>query len=1283
MLRQQMKRLFNVMLALTILLPLFIFPREQKVSAAGEVIEFNDIEVPAVHLTAAAENGYQIDMALDIPAYTFTNIRWNQITGDLTMNISDPRPTSWTTRRAAVGQTSYNGRPHGFANYVTTVFHLGLDGQDWQINNSSSGYSTGPDLANGDISPTYSMPRSGFPMMTYESSCQDAQGYWWMCYPDISPTYVIKGLPKKPTSVAVEVRAMEFYFVKYGRFSDETIEKNQEYGITDYRVFSLNTNKKPNISLLTPNGITLMNEPGFNILNVEGNVQDPDNDTLEVIAEIPNVFYKRITVPNTGAAKHFTIPIDVIQENIPPGNYNVHVKAVDPFNLKAEAVMNFSVINRLRNNTFLLVNSSIDVSTVFTDYEGDPKHQERYKYEHDPYFFDNSMGIIPDSGLWRSDKYYSFPYSGAYTAVFQAKDNPKTDGRFDEYRMWSRDNLSAMTFLVHRKPIALFTAMLAGGALQLTDNSYDLDHINSSNRGISSREWQYKKTKSEVWMEGAPPTYLPTLDQYDIRLRVRDVDGVNGLGVWSDWCQRTVGAAGNLPPVALFTVDPNIVSYRKATTITDRSFDPDNDPLDIYSWSVIKNGWQEVWPYYGGPAIPPNIAQFGEGTYQIYLRVHDNRGLWSEPYIQTVQVMNHPPAAAFSMPAEVYRDTVTTMKNMTPDPDEDGDNLTYQWNARINNSPYYYSGNNRDQVMTIRDLIARSGISQKQAISDGWEMRLTASDGSLSSSATRLFKVLNHVPAAAINGPESVFQYDTEIYKSGAEDLDPSDVSSLQYYWKITNSDGQVLSYRTKDVQISFPETGIYMLEHWAVDQIGDKSNIASMKVNVAPNLPPKMTLTSPSGTVAAPTLLDAEKQGDPLIEWTYSDPENNPQEKYRLEFFTKEGLLAKSVENPDTTGFIRQYQVPNGTFERFEYFTVLGRVYSKGSWSEVSNEKSFILDNPPRPGFTMTTDTGKDATKVPIYRTDVLSIKSIASDPDEPKGDILSYKYYLKASSGAEALASSQQDFIKQFTTNGTFTYRQVVTDSLGLFRELSQNITVVNRLPKVNITYPTSDNPNKPTITSTLTPIIQWDYQDEDGDLQQRFRVRIINLATGAIKVQSGDQVSGVKQWQIPAGALIENEKYAVEVDVFDGFDWSNASARKYLMVNLLSVKGEVKHTEEWNLNRQNYNLKKSGDREQPRGYSVFWAGEKFIFLADTTGLPDTVEVTMPGGYSTQLRPDNEDKLVWKGELYDSSFEKLPDGPLTFTFTATNEYQVKIDKITVQILDDWSAYFRFHRIK
>lgn len=33
------------------------------------------------------------------------------------------------------------------------------------------------------------------------------------------------------------------------------------------------------------------------------------------------------------------------------------------------------------------------------------------------------------------------------------------------------------------------------------------------------------------------------------------------------------------------------------------------------------------------------------------------------------------------------------------------------------------------------------------------------------------------------------------------------------------------------------------------------------------------------------------------------------------------------------------------------------------------------------------------------------------------------------------------------------------------------------------------------------------------------------------------------------------------------------------------------------------------------------------------------------------TQLSPTNDDKTFWTGEMYDSSFENLLDGPVTFT--------------------------------
>ncbi|MNI19147.1 hypothetical protein D3C73_725750 [compost metagenome] len=690
-----------------------------------------------------------------------------------------------------------------------------------------------------------------------------------------------------------------------------------------------------------------------------------------------------------------------------------------------------------------------------------------------------------------------------------------------------------------------------------------------------------------------------------------------------------------------------------------------------------------MWSSYSTATTTPNIAANGVGSYVVTLKVHDSPGQWSEPYSQTVTVMNHPPAAAFNMPSEVYRDTVITMENLTPDPDGDGDALTYTWNAQLNGGAYYYSGSNRNQVMTVTDLIQRSGITPKQAVSNGWEMRLTASDGSLSSSATRNFTVLNHVPVAAINGSATAAQYQTVSFTSADIDDDPSDTSSLRYYWRVTDSDGVVYSYTTKDIQLTLNESGIYTLEHWAIDQIGDKSNIASLKVNVTKNLAPSMTLTAPAGTVSKPTVIDASQQGDPLIQWTYSDPENDPQEKYRLEFFSSNGYLVNTVENPDPTGLLRQYQVPNGSFERFKMFTLYGRVYSMQSWSDVSNEKVFIIDNPPVPGFTLITDTGRNAAAVPIYRTDVLQIKGTATDEDTAKGDAITYQYYLKPSAGTEGLASTQIAFTKQFSSNGTFTLRQVVTDSLGLTRELSQTITVANRIPTVSITYPSSSSSGSPTVVNTLTPLIQWDYQDEDGDLQQKYKVRIINPTTGAVIAQSGEQTSSVKQWQVPVNALTENQIYAVEVEVYDGFSWSSVSARKYFMVNLLTVQGGVRHTAEWDENRQAYNMKNSGNADSPRGYSVFWAGESFVLQANTTGMPDTVEVTMTGGYRATLKPTDSGRTLWTGELYDSAFEKLSDGPVTFTFTASNAYSTKTSTVTVTILGNWSEYFQSHRTK
>ncbi|WP_187355131.1 hypothetical protein ['Paenibacillus yunnanensis' Narsing Rao et al. 2020] len=1053
------------------------------------------------------------------------------------------------------------------------------------------------------------------------------------------------------------------------------------YPLMDTTVAKLEVNSPPSLSLTTQKGATLYNVEGQNLLDVTGYAQDPDNEELVVIVEVPNMYYRKVKVYNTYTAQYFSVPIDAISDSIPPGSYSGIVTVIDKRGYKAVGQFTFSVKNKLLNKNYYLINSPVEIGTSYRDYEGDPQLSTRFKYDHEPAFFDNPMGTLGDSGLWRSTMYTSFAYPGAYNATVQVRDNPQGD-RFDEFRKWSRDNESSLVFLVHRQPTSLFAAKLNGNKIQITDHSYDIDHMTAYNKGLIDRQWQWRKVGDEAWNDGQLSS-RPTNEAYELRLRVRDMDGPKSVGVWSDWTSQQLGTGSNLPPEAKFIIDPLNVSYRKSTTITDKSYDPDNDVLDRYEWIIRKDGAQ-VYYSNGAFVVPPSLTNYGVGSYEVVLRVRDSQGAWSKGYAGRASVLNFKPLAQFSMPAQVYRDDIVVMENTTPDPDADGDSLTYTWYGRKGTSSYSYSGRNQNQSISIRELIRGLGVSEQKAISPDWEMRLNVSDGSQEAYATRVFEVLNHVPTAEVSGQAEATQYTSRTYTSGASDLDSSDVNSLQYYWRVIDSEGQATILRNhKSIDITFYRTGIYTIDHWVIDQIGAKSNVASLKVTVRENLKPSMTLTSPVGTAANPAIIDAGLAGDPLIAWTYADPEGDPQEKYTLEFYTKDSILARAIENPDGSGTIRQYQVPNGTFERFQLFTVLGRVYSLNSWSDISNERAFIIDSPPQAGFTLLTDTGRNAAAGPIYRTDVLNITGTATDVDIPKGDSIRYNYYLKPAGASEGLASSLASFSKQFTSNGAFTLRQVVTDSLGLSREIAQNITVVNRLPSVNLMYPASDSQANPSIVNTLTPIIKWAYQDADGDEQQRFRVRVIRVAGGSIQAQSGEQTSGAKQWTIPAGALQENEIYAVEAEVYDGYGWSDVSPRKYFMVNLLTVRGAVQHTADWNENRQAYNVKTSGTPESPRGYHVFWAGEKFVLQANATGMPDTVVVTMSGGYTVPLSAANGERTVWTGELSDPAFDQLPDGPLSFTFTASNSYNTKTDTVTVTILGDWSQYYRSHRIK
>lgn len=158
-----------------------------------------------------------------------------------------------------------------------------------------------------------------------------------------------------------------------------------------------------------------------------------------------------------------------------------------------------------------------------------------------------------------------------------------------------------------------------------------------------------------------------------------------------------------------------------------------------------------------------------------------------------------------------------------------------------------------------------------------------------------------------------------------------------------------------------------------------------------------------------------------------------------------------------------------------------------------------------------------------------------------------------------------------------------------------------------------------------------------------------------------------------------------YKAKMTISDG-KAPPVAVSKDIVVLPLAVAGEVRHTDLWDERRIAFNRKESGSDDQPRAYSVFWAGERFLLRASTTDtLTDTdavsVKVTMDGR-TVSLTASDPSRSSWSGEMWETDFEKLPDGPLTFAFKATySNGTVKAATATIVIASNMQQTVGVHR--
>lgn len=102
-------------------------------------------------------------------------------------------------------------------------------------------------------------------------------------------------------------------------------------------------------------------------------------------------------------------------------------------------------------------------------------------------------------------------------------------------------------------------------------------------------------------------------------------------------------------------------------------------------------------------------------------------------------------------------------------------------------------------------------------------------------------------------------------------------------------------------------------------------------------------------------------------------------------------------------------------------------------------------------------------------------------------------------------------------------------------------------------NVTAPSSTSSSNPTRMS-VTPTIKWNHTDVNSDPQSRYQLLIYRTSDNALIKSYGPVTSTAKSRFVASGVLQKHTNYYARVRIFDGYDWSAYSSRKYFLTNRL---------------------------------------------------------------------------------------------------------------------------------
>lgn len=287
-----------------------------------------------------------------------------------------------------------------------------------------------------------------------------------------------------------------------------------------------------------------------------------------------------------------------------------------------------------------------------------------------------------ESYAWSSDgvemysgKYPQFSLSGfsvgIYTIILRVR---------DDHGIWSEE--AQETLVVHDQPTAAIESISPNPAM-------DEDTIHFSGRGTddgSIERYAWRIEGNELHNDTTAEFSYSDLGpgNYSVFLKVMD-----NYGMWSDEVHQTLIIHGR--PIAMIgTISPNPALV--TDTISFSGNGTDDGVIEWYVWRIdeteLSNGTH------------PSLLHAGlsPGTHDVFLKVLDNHGIWSEEVTRVLFVHEKPMASIDSISPNPGLDSDTILFSGTGV--DDGAIECYAW--RVNETEVY---NYTDASFSLGDLV--------------------------------------------------------------------------------------------------------------------------------------------------------------------------------------------------------------------------------------------------------------------------------------------------------------------------------------------------------------------------------------------------------------------------------------------------------------------------------------------------------------------------------------------------------------------------------------------------